>query len=184
MLRFCLLLSTFAVLAPAVRAQPAASPQTAASARPEVSTKPQVFAQPQDSAQPASDSALVAQIYEDLARRTISPVVAVLDDHVLWIEGAHSRQVGRHIGPGTVATRVLQPQVASGIADAPDSIMMDLDRVVAVGTTRRIDPSTGRLIVARFRHVWRVIDRRVVSVHRSDDGPDREDAARCDLATC
>jgi hypothetical protein len=43
---------------------------------------------------------------------------------------------------------------------------------VAVGTTRRIDPATGRPLVVRFRHEWRVLDGRVVGVLRSDDGPD------------
>jgi hypothetical protein len=70
----------------------------------------------------------VARIYDDLTRGDISAVVAVLDDHVLWIEGG---------------------------------------QVVAVGTTRRVDPVTGQLIAARFRHVWRVIYGRVVDVEWS-----------------
>jgi ketosteroid isomerase-like protein len=124
-------------------------------------------------AQPAADSALVARIYADLARGDIEAVVAVLDDHVLWTEGAHSPQVERHVGPGTVAARVLLPQAASGTAvTEPDTITPDGGRVVAVGTTRRTDPATGRPLAARFRHEWRVLDGRVVSVLCSDGGPD------------
>ena len=134
-------------------------------------------------AQPASDSALVARIYSDLARGDVEAVIAVLDDHVLWIEGAHSPQVGRHFGPGTVAAKVLHPQAARA-ADVPDSITFDGGRVVAVGPTRRTDPATGHLVVARFRHVWRVLDGRVVSVHRSDDGPDRSTSDRCGPEPC
>ena len=135
-------------------------------------------------AQSAADSTLVARIYADLARGDVPAVVAVLDDHVVWIEGAHSLQAGRHFGPGTVATRVLQPQAAAGAADVPDAVTTAGGRVVAVGETRRRDPATGRLVVARFRHVWRVLDGRVVSVHRSDDGPDRSASGLCSPEPC
>ena len=122
-------------------------------------------------AQPAADSALVARIYDDLARGDVSAVAAVLDDHVLWIEGAHSPQVGRHFGPGTVAAFVLLPLLQDGVTDVPDSVWVEGDQVVAAGTTRRSDPATGRVTVARFRHVWRVLYGRVVSVERSAGQP-------------
>ena len=134
-------------------------------------------------AQPA-DSALVARIYADLARGDIAAVVAVLDDHVVWTESAHSPQAGRHFGPGTVAIRVLRPQAATDALAMPDAITPEDGRVVAVGTTRRVDPATGRLVLARFRHVWHVLDSRVVSVHRSDDGPDRQASDLCGPAPC
>ncbi len=144
-----------------------------------------VLLAPALAAQPAPDSALVAQIYSDLARGDVEAVVAVLDDHVLWIEGAHSPQAERHFGPGTVAAQVLHPQAAARAADPePDTITIDGGRVVAVGPTRRIDPATGDLVVARFRHVWRVLDGRVVSVHRSDDGPDRSASDLCGPEPC
>ena len=133
-------------------------------------------------AQPAADSALVARIYADLARGDVEAVVAALDDHVLWTEGAHSPQVGRHVGPGTVAARVLRPQ--AGASNVPDAITTEGGRVVAVGVTRRTDPVTGRLVAARFRHVWQVLDGRVVSVHRSDDGPDRQASDLCGPMPC
>jgi ketosteroid isomerase-like protein len=136
-------------------------------------------------AQPDADRALVAQLYDDLSRGDLSAVVAVLDDHVLWIEGAHSPQAGRHLGPGTVAALVLHPRAAARTAaDVPDAITVDAGRVVAVGTTRRIDPATGQLVVARFRHVWQVLDGRVVTVHRSDDGPDLMASDLCGPEPC
>jgi ketosteroid isomerase-like protein len=135
-------------------------------------------------AQPAADSALVARIYADLARGDIDAVVVVLDHHALWTEGAHSPQVGRHFGPGTIAARVLRPQGAAGVADVPAAITNERGRVVAVGTTRRIDPATGRLVVARFRHVWQVLDGYVVSVQRSDDGPDLSASDLCGPRRC
>lgn len=135
-------------------------------------------------AQPAADSALVVRIYADLARGDVAAVVAVLDDHVLWTEGAHSPQAGRHFGPGTVAAEVLQPQVAAGMADAPDSVTPERGRVVAVGTSRHTDPITGRLIVVSFRHEWRVIDGRVVSVHRSGGEQDLSTSDLCGSEPC
>lgn len=126
-------------------------------------------------AQPAADSALVARIYADLARGDVEAVVAVLDDHVVWTEGAHSPQAGRHFGPGTVAAQVLQYQAAAGatdVPDVPDVITFDRGRVLAFGTTRRIDPASGVLVVSRFRHVWQVLDGGVVSVYRFLDEPD------------
>lgn len=153
MLRLCILLTTLGALAPALDAQPNA------------------------------DSALIAQVYADLARGDIPAVATVLDDHVVWNEGAHSLQVGQYVGPGTVAAQVLHPQAAAS-ADVPDTITFDTGRVVAAGTTRRIDSATGRLVVARFRHVWRVLDGRVVSVHRSDDGPDRSASDLCGPTPC
>ncbi|CAN5529064.1 hypothetical protein BH23BAC4_BH23BAC4_03030 [soil metagenome] len=130
-------------------------------------------------AQPAADSALVARIYADLARGDFSNVVAMLDDHVIWTEGAHSPQAGRHFGPGTVAARVLHPQAAAGNPFMLDAITIERGRVVAEGTTRRTDPISGHTIVARFRHVWQIIDGRVVSVHRAGDGPDLSDSGLC-----
>jgi ketosteroid isomerase-like protein len=78
--------------------------------------------------------------------------------------------------------RVLHPQ--AGAAALPDAISRERDRLIAVGTTRRADPATGRLIVARFRHVWRVRDGRVVSVHRTDDGPDLAASDGCGPEPC
>ena len=136
-------------------------------------------------AQPDADRALVAQIYDDLSRGDIESAVAALDDHVLWIEDAHSPQAGRYFGPGTVAAHVLLPHVTMRrTADALDSLFLDGNRLIAVGTTRRADPATGRPIVARFRHVWWVLDGRVVSVHRSDDGPDLATSDLCDSESC
>ena len=122
---------------------------------------------PAVSAQPVSDSALVAQIYDDLARGDVAAVAAVLDPHVIWIEDADGPQAQRHFGPGTVALFVLRPQVDAGTADVPDAISTRRGRVLVVGTTRRRDPETHRLGLASFTHGWRVVDGRVVSVERS-----------------
>jgi ketosteroid isomerase-like protein len=135
-------------------------------------------------AQSAADSALVARIYADLTRGDVEAVVDVLDDHVLWTEGVHSLQAGRHFGPGTVAARVLRPQVTAGAAYVPDAITSDRGYMVAVGTAHRTDPATGHLVVARFRHVWHVVDRRVVGVDRADDGPDLSASDNCGSAPC
>jgi ketosteroid isomerase-like protein len=135
-------------------------------------------------AQPAADSALVARIYADLARGDVEAVVTVLDDHVLWTEGSHSPQAGRHFGPGTVAVRVLRPQAAAGTLDVIDTITTERGRVVAIGTSRRTDPATGRLVIARFRHVWHVVDRRVVGVDRSADGPHLSASDNCGPEPC
>lgn len=135
---------------------------------------------------PAADAhALVQQVYADLALGDIPAVLAVLDADVVWTEGAHSPQVGRYLGAGAVASHVLLPQLpARSGAGVPDAFTAEGDRIVAVGTTRRTDPASGRLIVARFRHVWRVRDGRVVGVHRSDDGPDLMASDLCGPESC
>ncbi len=122
-------------------------------------------------AQPISDSAFVARIYADLARGDVAAVAAVLDDHVLWIEDARSRQAKQHFGPGTVARYVLQPQIDAGIVDVPGTIATSRGRVMVVGSTRRGMPGTRRFSPAPFYHVWRVVDGRVVSVERSANRP-------------
>ncbi|PAP75460.1 nuclear transport factor 2 family protein [Rubrivirga marina] len=136
----------------------------------------------QRSTAPAAPDA-VAQIYADLARGDVEAVVAVLDPHVVWVEGPHSLQVGRHVGSGTVAARVLRPQVGAP-AFVPDMITVEGDRVVAVGTRRRTHPATGQLITTRFRHEWRLADGRVTGVDRADDGPDLSAAALCGAEPC
>ena len=135
-------------------------------------------------AQPAADSALVAGIYDDLARGDVEAVVAVLDVHVLWSEGAHSPQAGRHFGPGTVAAHVLHPQATAGITHVPDAITSDRAYLVAVGTTHRTEPAADRSLVTRFHHVWQVLDGRVVSVQRCDDTTGRSASARMTQASC
>ena len=94
-------------------------------------------------AQPGADSALVVQIYADLARGDVPAVAAV-----------------------------------------PEAVTTEDGRVVVVGTARRADPATGQFVAARFRHVWQVHGRRVVSVHRSHDGPYRPPSDPCDLKSC
>lgn len=154
MCRSCILLTTLLTFAPAVAAQPAA------------------------------DSAVVARIYADLERGDVGAVVAVLDDHVLWIEGAQSPQAGRHFGPGTIATRVLHPQATAGVAYTPDVISRDRGYLVAVGTTRRTDPATGRPIAERFQHVWQVLDGLVVSVQSCSGAAERSPSDHISPASC
>ena len=125
-----------------------------------------------------TDRDVVVQIYADLARGDHGAVAAVLDDHVLWVEGPYSPQIGRYMGPGTVVARVLRPQ-AGAPAFVPDTIAVEGDRVVAAGATRRPAPTTGRPITLRFRHVWRLADGRVTGVERTDDGPDLDASALC-----
>ena len=137
---------------------------------------------PAVAAQPISDSALVAQIYDDLARGDVSAVAAVLDDHVLWTENAGSRRARRHFGPGTVAMRVLRPQVAARVTGVPDTIASAQGRVVAVGTNRWLDPVTGQVRTARFYHVWQVDHGRIVGVERSTRFPTNAPAIEDDTA--
>lgn len=160
MLRLFIVLLALPVYAPALAAQPASSS--------------------------ADDRQLVAGIYAALARGDVTAVVAVLDDHVVWVEEAPSPQAGRYFGPGTVARAVLHPLAgadgrAAGVLEA---VTYAGERVVAHGTTRRTDPATGRLMVVRFRHVWQVLDGRVVHVHRADDGPARSASDLCSPAPC
>jgi ketosteroid isomerase-like protein len=137
---------------------------------------------PAVAAQSVSDSALVARIYDDLARGDVSAVTAVLDDHVLWIEDADSARAKRHFGPSTVAVRVLQPQVAARATDLPETIASAHGRVVAIGTNRWLDPVTGQVRIARFYHVWQVDDGRVVGVERSTRFPANAPAIEDDTA--
>jgi ketosteroid isomerase-like protein len=143
-----------------------------------------VAAVPSLSAQSAADSALVARIYTDLARGDVAPVLAMLDDHVLWIEGPHSPQAGRHFGPGSVAALVLQPQVTAGIAYEPELITTTRGRIVVVGTTRWSDSATGLLEASGFHHVWLLRDGRVVSVDRCESGPDAPAADQLVMSHC
>ena len=121
------------------------------------------------------DRALVAQLYADLARGDVDAVADVLSDRVVWLEGPHSPQAGSHVGGAAVSAHVLRPHNGRP-ADVLHTLVVERDRVVATGASRRPDPATGRLITTRFRHVWWLTDGRVTRVERSDDGPDLSNA--------
>lgn len=104
--------------------------------------------------------ALVAQLYADLAAGHLGAVTAVLDEHVLWVEGAGSLAAGRAFGPATVTARVL-PALAAERFTLGTVTADGADRVVAVGTVQR----DGRVVP--FRTVWRLLDGRVVGVDRT-----------------
>ena len=139
MLRVPLLLTVLAVLTPTLAAQGSAD----------------------------ANRALVRQVYIDLAAGDVQAAVAVLDEHVVWNEGPPSPAAGQYVGRGTVATLVLRRLLEDGVTATPDSLWIEDGQVMVAGANHRADPETGHVAATPFRHRWRILDGRAVSVDRS-----------------
>lgn len=101
----------------------------------------------------------VRSCYAALARGDIGALAAELWPDVVWTEAAGGPYHGTYVGPDAVVQGVLVRISADwqDFSAAPDLLVAEGGRVVAVGTYRGRCRRTGRLVEARFAHVF-VVD--------------------------
>lgn len=104
-------------------------------------------------------------------RGDLDGMLAPLADDVEWTEAAGTAYAGTYMGPDAVRTHVFGP-----IAAEWDGFGFDLaelleagSTVVALGSYRGTHRRTGKAVLARVAHVWRVADGKVRSFEQIAD---------------
>ncbi len=92
---------------------------------------------------------VVTRVYADLAAGRLAAVAAVLDDHVMWVDGAD-----RLVGRAAVAARL------AALADGPPQTFAAERPGLVVATGRA---ANGWAV----RTVWRLVDGHVTGIERS-----------------
>jgi ketosteroid isomerase-like protein len=105
----------------------------------------------------------VRSCYAALANADMGALMANLRPDVVWTDTAGGPYHGTYVGPNAVVQGVFARISADwqDFAAAPDMLVAEDARVVAVGTYRARCRQTGRSVAARFAHVFVVDDGRV-----------------------
>lgn len=109
--------------------------------------------------------------YAAFASREVPVVLALLDPDVRWVETAGGPFAGTYAGPEDVAEGVFA-RVAADWAEfhvEPEEYIASGDSVAVLGTYRGTCRATGKAMTARFVHVYRFRDGRIVRYESVDD---------------
>jgi uncharacterized protein len=109
--------------------------------------------------------------YAAFASRDVPMVLALLDPDVKWIETAGGPFAGTFAGPEDVAEGVFS-RVAREWSEfhvEPEQYVASGDAVAVLGTYRGTYRATGKAMTARFVHVYRFRDGRIVRYESVDD---------------
>lgn len=94
--------------------------------------------------------------YDGFAQGDPGPLFGLFDAKTEWTEAAGVPYAGTYIGPDDIGQNVfgrLQTEWDEFIV-APDSIVVQGDRAVSIGTFSGMYKATGKPFSARFAHVW------------------------------
>lgn len=119
----------------------------------------------------ASNVAALRTGYAAFASRDVPLVLAVLDPDVRWVETAGGPFAGTFVGPEDVAAGVFG-RVAAEWAEfhvEPEEYIASGSSVAVLGTYRGTYRTTGKAMTARFVHVYRFREGRVVRYESVDD---------------
>jgi ketosteroid isomerase-like protein len=114
---------------------------------------------------------LVRGIYEAFGKGDVPTVLAGLDANVEWKEAEGFPTAGTYTGHDAVVQGVFMPLVTEweGFAVKPEALVGEGDSVVSYGTYSGACKATGKSMSARFAHVWKVRDGKVVSFEQIVD---------------
>jgi uncharacterized protein len=119
----------------------------------------------------ASNVAALRTGYAAFASRDVPLVLALLDPDVRWVETAGGPFAGTFAGPEHVAAGVFG-RVAAEWAEfhvEPEEYIAAGNSVAVLGTYRGTYRATGKAMTARFVHVYRFREGRVVRYESVDD---------------
>lgn len=109
--------------------------------------------------------------YAAFAARDVPMVLALLDPDVRWVETAGGPFAGTFFGPEDVAQGVFARVAVewSEFHVEPDDYIAAGDSVAVLGTYRGTYRATGKAMTARFVHVYRFREGRIVRYESVDD---------------
>ena len=119
----------------------------------------------------AHNVAVLRTGYAAFASRDVPMVLALLDPDVRWVETAGGPFAGTFVGPEDVARGVFA-RVAAEWTEfhvEPEEYLASGDSVAVLGNCRGTYRATGKATTARFVHVYRFRDRRIVRYESIDD---------------
>jgi ketosteroid isomerase-like protein len=109
--------------------------------------------------------------YAAFAARDVPVVLALLDPDVRWVETAGGPFGGTFVGPEDVAQGVFD-RVALDWSEfhvEPEQYIASEDSVAVLGTCRGTYRATGKAMTARFVHVFRFREGRIIRYESVDD---------------
>ncbi|WP_269716369.1 nuclear transport factor 2 family protein [Caulobacter sp. NIBR2454] len=120
-----------------------------------------------------SNFELVKHFYDSFVRGDIDAVLATLSDDLDWRESENFLLGDRnpYRTPAAVAEGVFK-RVAAEFQDyvaGPDELIDAGDTIVAVGRSKGVMASTGKPFDAKYTHIVRVADGKIVSWHQLID---------------
>ena len=115
--------------------------------------------------------AVVRGLYEAFARGDVPAVLADFDENIEWNEAEGMPYGGQYHGPQAVAENVFGPVTNDfdGFSVAPDEILADGDRVVALLTYRGTAKETGKTLEMPAAHAWIVKDGKITHFRQLAD---------------
>lgn len=115
--------------------------------------------------------ALVRNLYEAFGRGDVDTVLAGFDENIEWNESEGMPYGGVYHGPQAVAENVFAPipNDFDGFSVAPDEILGDGERVVALLTYRGTAKESGKKLEMPAAHAWTVRDGKIVNFRQLAD---------------
>lgn len=98
----------------------------------------------------------IQDAYDGLAKGDPGPLFGLFDAKTEWMEAAGFLYAGTYVGPDDIGQKVFGRLQAEWdeFAVVPDSIVVQGDRAVSIGTYSGKYKATGKTFRARFAHVW------------------------------
>jgi ketosteroid isomerase-like protein len=115
----------------------------------------------------------VRGIYEAFAIGDIPRFVGLLDPKIEWreAEGTIYANNNPYVGPDAIMNGVIGPLVQDfkGFTVTPAEFVSNGETVIALGTYTGTCAATGKPLKARFGHIWRVRNGKVVGFEQLTD---------------
>lgn len=107
---------------------------------------------------------VIETLFEAFARRDAAVMVSLLADDVEWTQADGFPYAGTYMGPRAVLDQVWRRMGTEWLdwQAIPESIIVEGDRAVAVGTYMGVYKATDVPIRARFAHVYEVRESKIV----------------------
>ncbi|MGK7295446.1 MAG: nuclear transport factor 2 family protein [Candidatus Wenzhouxiangella sp. M2_3B_020] len=118
-----------------------------------------------------SNLEVVRSVYHSFAKGDIPSVLSALSPEIRWTEALGGPYGGVYIGPDAVLEGVFMKLGSDwdGFAAVPAEFVSEGDTVVALGQYSATHKDTGKSFNARFAHVWKVSDGKVVEFQQHTD---------------
>lgn len=109
----------------------------------------------------STPTAIIRSFYEKLKVGDAAGALGLMAADIEWTTMWHYKVVGR--GPERVAEGLFKPLKAewSRFALEPDEFIADGDAVVSLGQFTGVHGTTGKIVEARYAHVWTVKDGKI-----------------------
>ena len=114
---------------------------------------------------------IVRGAYAAFAKGDIPSVLGLLTPSATWIEAEGGPYGGTFVGAQSVLENVFMKIGAEwdGYSAIPDEFIANDNTVVALGNYSGKHKATGKSFTAPFVHVWKFLDRKVISFQQHTD---------------